>query len=323
MEKNSIVIYNDDGCFNCEAKIKPNDIFESGNIIVTVGKNIMEIFQFSKNNDNTNDNNNKYILTKKHEININNNLQNDNIPNNNIINNNNLNDNFNNDNEILCITLAATAYIICGHGNGLMSIWKPDPNEYLKYIQSEKLHIGAINKILYAKLSDNKNYLISCSSDKTVKVYSMEDNKIVTEQKFDEEVMDVKLVKDFEKRNTFIVSLKNGVLKGLNESFQIIFDIPSRFKTNITRYVISLSNQSQDNSQSNDSTIKDNTNSNNKGDLLVITEGKILDIFTWIKEGSFKVKHPSHPNNNFRPNNPHYKGKFQNPHFFYGPQFYP
>ena len=43
MEKNSIVIYNDDGCFNCEAKIKPNDIFESGNIIVTVGKNIMEI----------------------------------------------------------------------------------------------------------------------------------------------------------------------------------------------------------------------------------------------------------------------------------------
>ena len=40
-----------------------------------------------------------------------------------------------------------------------MSIWKPDPEVYLKRLQSEKLHNGAINKILHAQLSDNLNYI--------------------------------------------------------------------------------------------------------------------------------------------------------------------
>ena len=48
-----------------------------------------------------------------------------------------------------------------------MSIWKPDPQTFLQRIQGQKLHKGAINKILYTTLSDNKNYLISCSSDNT------------------------------------------------------------------------------------------------------------------------------------------------------------
>ena len=288
MEKNSIVIYNDNGCFNCEATMKPNDIFESGDIIVTVGKNNMEIFQFSKNNDNLN-NNNKFIITKKTEINFNKNFNNDNF--------------INNDNEILCITLAK-GFIICGHSNGLMSIWQPDPNNYLKYLQSEKMHNGAINKILCAQLSDNKNYLISCSSDKTIKVYSMEDNKAVLEQKFEEEVMDIKFVKDFEQNNTFIISLKNGVLKALNEKFEILFDIPSRFKTQTTRYVLSLSNPEKNNPQNALS---------NKGDILVITEGKILDVFVWIK---------ANQQNNHKQNN--HKVKHSNPHFYYpGAPFYP
>ena len=77
------------------------------------------------------------------------------------------------------------------------------------------MHNGAINKILCAQLSDNKNYLISCSSDKTIKVYSMEDNKVVFEQKFEEEVMDIKFVKDFEQNNTFII--RNNII--LNNSY--------------------------------------------------------------------------------------------------------
>jgi hypothetical protein len=60
---------------------------ESGNIIVTFGKNYIEIFNFSQINDNIN---NKIInqLEKKFEISINNNNNFNNNINNNINNNN-------------------------------------------------------------------------------------------------------------------------------------------------------------------------------------------------------------------------------------------
>ena len=245
VEKNSIVVYN--GQFTlCDAKIKPNDIFEDGNTIVSVGNNIIEVFAFSKNNDNNSET--KNILEKKKEINIDNN----NFNNDNFINNNN------NDNEINCITLAK-GFIICGHSSGLMSIWKPDPEVYLKRLQSEKLHNGAINKILHAQLSDNLNYLISCSSDRTIKVYCMDNNSVLKTLSFESEVMDIKLVKDFDKKSIFIVSLKDGKLKGLNETFDILFEIPSRFKTNKTRYVLPIQNPNQENNN-----IPQNNNKNTK-----------------------------------------------------------
>ena len=302
-----MVIYNDQGYCSCDAKNKPNDIFESGNIIVTVGKNIMEVFEFSKNNDNNN-NNNKNKLIKKYEINIDNN--------NNITNNNFINNNINSDNEIMCITLAQ-GFVVCGHASGLMSVWKPVSEVYLQRMQGEKLHNGAINKILHTQLSDNKNYLISCSSDKTIKVYCMEANQVEKEKSFENEVMDIKRVKDFDNKTVFIVSLKNGILKGLNESFDDLFIIPSRFKTNTIRYVIPLKNEEQNN----DNKINPNNANNNKGDLLLITEGKMIDVFTWIKEGSFVLKHTKQNLNPFKGNNNHPHGP-HNP-FFPGPQFYP
>ena len=308
IEKNSIVIYNDQGYCSCETKNNPNDIFESGNIIVTVGRNIMEVFEFSQNNNDNDNNNNKLI--KKYEINIDNN---NNFNNDNFINNNN-----NSDNEIMCITLAQN-FVVCGHASGLMSIWQPVPETYLKRLQGEKMHNGSINKILHTQLSDNKNYLISCSSDKTIKVYCMEDNKVVKENNFEDEVMDIKRVKDFDNKIVFIVSLKNGILKGLDELFNELFIIPSRFKTSTTRYVISLKNEEQNNN--NNTMNHNNSNNNKKGDLLLITEGKMIDVFTWIKEGMFAVKHA-------KPNQHPYKGNNPFPHsqhnpYFLGPQFYP
>jgi WD40 repeat protein len=163
-----------------------------------------------------------------------------------------------------------------------MSIWKPDPQAFLQRIQGQKLHKGAINKILYTILSDNKNYLISCSSDKTVIVYSIDENKVMKTQKFGDEVMDVKLVKDFNKKRVFIISLKDGKLIAVNEAFNELFEIPSRFKTSITRHVIPLKNPNE---------------SDTRGDLLAITEGKIIDVFTWIKEGSIHLKGHPNPNN--------------------------
>ena len=289
----------------CDASIKPNDIFENGNIIITVGKKSMEVFEFSQINNNNN-------LIKKTEINIDNKNNNNNIINNNLNNN----DNTNSDNEINSITLAK-GFIVCGHASGLMSIWKPQPEVYLKFLQSQKLHNGPINSILCAQLSNNKNYLFSCSSDKTIKIYSMEDNKEEKTVNFEDEVMDIKLVKDFEKKTIFIVSLKNGKLKGYNENFDFLFDIPSRFNTNKTRYVLGIGNLNQEDN-------KGNTNNNFKGDLLLITEGKIIDVFIWIKEGSFKVNHNYNTNNiNKHGFLPFKGGQYFQPHFYQGNQYFP
>ena len=89
--KNYLVIYNNQGYYTCDIKEKPNDIFESGNIIVTVEKNIVEVFEFSQDNNNN-------ILIKKSEINIDNSNSdnNNNNINNNINNNNFFNNNMNN-----------------------------------------------------------------------------------------------------------------------------------------------------------------------------------------------------------------------------------
>ena len=265
-----IALFNNQGSCLIEAKNKPNDIFENSNIILAVEKNFIEVFEFSQIRDNDKIINN---LIKKTEINITNNINFYNPFNNNDINNS--------DNEILCIIYAA-GFFICGHNSGLMSIWKPDPQTFLQRIQGQKLHKGAINKILYTTLSDNKNYLISCSSDKTVIVYSIDENKVMKTQKFGDEVMDVKLVKDFNKKRVFIISLKDGKLIAVNEAFNELFEIPSRFKTSITRHVIPLKNPNE---------------SDTRGDLLAITEGKIIDVFTWIKEGSIHLKGHPNPNN--------------------------
>ena len=297
-EKNYIVIYNNEGYCMCETKNKPNDIFENSNTIITVEKDVIEVFEFSQIKDNDKIINN---LVKKSEINLdNNNNNNNNNFNINNINSINNNDNNNSDNEILCIVYSQPGFFVCGHASGLMSLWKPDSQVYLQKAQAQKLHDGAINKILYTKLSDNNNYLISCSSDKTVKVFSIEGNKVVKAQPFEDEVMDVKLVNDFNKNIVFIISLKNGKLFAMNEEFNPIFEIPSRFKTTITRHVIPLKNPLE---------------SETRGDLLAITELGKIDVFAWIKEGSINLN--PHKNNNTPYNGPHngpYNTPYNGPH---------
>ena len=101
----------------------PNDIFESGNVILSFGKTLIEIFSFEQaqnnnnniniNNNQNNNNNNK--IEKKYEIPLNNN---NNPNNNNEINNDN--------NEILCVYLYQNN-VICGHRSGVISIWTPTP----------------------------------------------------------------------------------------------------------------------------------------------------------------------------------------------------
>ncbi len=276
-----LAIRNDKGAFLCEAGTKPNDIFENGNIIITVGKGLIEVFQYDP--DFTE--NDKAII-KKASIPLNNdNSNNDN--NNNMFNNNNNNNN-NDVNEIMCISFGEVCggLLFCGHKSGDLSIWKPGGNQFMEKLQMKKIHKGAINKISSTKLGE-ENFLFTCSSDKTFQAYSIDKDKPIYSKEFQEEVKDFQIVQDFAGNSLFIVSLQNGVLKVLNGSFEETFEIPSRFKTTTTRYVLPFPNPNK---------------AENKGDLLLITEGNRIDIFTWIKEGSFVLKHagpqgvhPMHP----------------------------
>lgn len=258
-----IAVYNDKGCITCFADIKPNDLFENCNTIVSVGKGAIEIFNFSENN-----NNNTIFLNKKAKIDLNNN---DNSFNNNLFTNNNITfSNGNSIDEILCIEYF-DGNLFCGHSSGHISKWNPSgDNPFLCRTTCETMHKGAINKILSCEINNNK-FLFTCSSDKSIKIYSKNENKIIAEKIFDEEVKDIKTIKDFSQNLNFIVSLKNGVLKVLNNSFNEIIEIPSRFKTNYTRYVLPTNNQNKKNSE---------------GDYLLISEGNKIDVFVWIKEGT-------------------------------------
>ena len=95
----------------------------------------------------------------------------------------------------------------------------------------------------------------------------------------------------------FIISLLNGELCLLNTEIDEIFKIPSRFKTNTIRQVLSL-----DNPEKNDK----------KGNFLLISEGNKIEIFTWIKEGSFEFH--LHKKDNFH-GNQNYGGQFIPPNF--------
>ena len=274
------MIFNDYGYCFCEAKETPNDIFESDNVIITFGKSLIEIFYYSQNNNNNqtnnDNNNNNNNLVKKYEIPINN-------------NNNNNNNNDDNKNEILCYQLYKN-FIICGHRSGIISTWKPTNEMKLENSGKTQVTQCAINKILSTKLSDNKDYLYLACADGTIKVYSLDSNSIAaTSQKFEQEIDDIKMVNDFDKKKNIIISLKNGEIKVMDLELQFLFDIPSRFYTKKIRQIISLQKPQ-------------NNNDNTKGDLLLITEGNNLDIFTWIKKGSFKV---INPHNNNPHNNPH------------------
>ena len=281
---------------------------QSGNVIVSFGQNFIEFFEFSQINNNNN-------LAKKHEISINNNNNNNNNINNdtniNIINNNQ-----ENKDEILCIELY-NQIIICGHKSGILSFWKPTNGVYLQNNGTKNISDKAINKILLTKLSDNKDYLVICCSDKTIKIFSFENDDInlIKSFDYDDEVMDIKIANDYDNQILFIISFKNGLLKVLNNNFVFLFDIPSRFKETKPRKVIAMRNQLS-------------PQNNSKGDYILITEGKFIDMYTLIKPANHKQEihgknnnmnnnQNMHPHQYFNPHGPH---SF-NPHFQRGGKY--
>jgi len=226
--------------FSCDTHNRPHDFYFSDDIIISVGRNSIELFKFNISQ-----------LSKISEI--------------------KLDDNNNNDDKynILCIE-RANDKLICGHASGHISIWQPiNEYPYLKNTSVSRIHLGPINKIIYEKNSDNLNTIISCSSDKTVKVHSIEDIICLKILQFKDEVLDIKKALDSNKQVNYLISLKNGIIKVYNALFKKVFGIPCQL--NKYRFVINIYNNNDNNS------------------YILISEGNKVKIYKWKNEENNKL----------------------------------
>ena len=162
-------------------------------------------------------------------------------------------------------------FLFFGHNNGYISAWNTQTKEpYLNLIKKFRLHYDSITKILCDTKDKDRIILITCSLDKTLKVHSLEhgDRICTCVIDFEKEIVDFKSVFNL-KKNYYIVSLKDGELLVYDSKFKKQFEIPSRLKSKSPRFVLSMKNEEDDET---------------KGDFLLITEGKAIHKYYWVKK---------------------------------------
>jgi WD40 repeat protein len=135
--------------------------------------------------------------------------------------------------EVDCISFSSVKNLfMCGHKSGSISAWMPDQQTILKNVGTSKFHDGAINKIFFKNTLISgamQQFVITCSSDSTLKVFKSDSFENVATKNFDSGVLDIFQSNDYENTEQFLVNLENGDLVGLNLGFEIIFKIPSQF----------------------------------------------------------------------------------------------
>ena len=163
----------------CYITNKPINIIEINNIIIVIENDWIELFYFQKD---------KLNIIKVSDLNT-----------------NKIKDfQIKKPGQITSIDCGGE-FIFCGHQNGIISVWSFDnESNNLINIKNFRLHYNSINKILCDTIENNKIKLITCSSDKTLKVHNFENfgDRICTDViHFDAEVIDVRSVKNYEKKN--------------------------------------------------------------------------------------------------------------------------
>ncbi len=133
--------------------------------------------------------------------------------------------------EVMSIAFSAMKSILmCGHKSGVISAWSPDPMTTLKSVGYSKFHDGAINKIFFKNQqvgNATEQFVMTCSSDGTLKVFKSDTFENIASKNFDSGVLDLFQSIDYEKNQYFIVSLENGDIIGLNLVFEVTFKVPS------------------------------------------------------------------------------------------------
>ena len=193
-----------------------------------------------------------------------------------------------NNDEISSIILVQQLFL-CGHQNGVLSIWKPGQNPFLQCDKSTKAHDDTITKIYLKVVNEFTHFVITCSKDKFIKVFNLENNlSIVFVKQFKSIVSDINNVADFEGKDCFIITLSDGNILCTNDNFEELYEIRSRFN-----YIGPRNSLSAVNPYKNETL----------GNFLLLSDSYNLDVYMWIKEGSFA---PQKKQNNHPHHHPHY-----------------
>ena len=242
--------------FSYKINYEPYDMIEDSNYIIISGVNIIYILYFHQNN------NGQIILVSEIKIKKDK-------------NNSNNNEMY----KALCIE-ETDQNIICGHSLGYVSRWvRIQDYPYLEKKEISRIHFSSINKILYDINSDNLKVIISCSSDKTLKVHSLDDFICIKILNFNEEVIDVKKVINHKNQTNYFVNLKKGNLMLYDSKFgNMLLDIYNNSKIN--RNVLCLTKNINNNNNNN---INAGNNNNNKKKIYVlITSENKINVYEWI-----------------------------------------
>lgn len=242
--------------FSYKINYEPYDMIEDSNYIIISGDNIIYILYFHQNN------NGQIILVSEIKIKKDK-------------NNSNNNEMY----KALCIE-ETDQNIICGHSLGYVSRWvRIQDYPYLEKKEKSRIHFSSINKILYDINSDNLKVIISCSSDMTLKVHSLDDFICIKILNFNEEVIDVKKVINHKNQTNYFVNLKKGNLMLYDSKFDnMLLDIYNNSKIN--RNVLCLTKNINNNNNNN---INAGNNNNNKKKIYVlITSENKINVYEWI-----------------------------------------
>lgn len=76
--------------------------------------------------------------------------------------------------------------------------------------------------------SQMKQFVITCSSDTTLKVFNADDNfSLVASKNYEAPVNDIFQTKDYENNDAFVLSLGNGNIIGVDMGLNTLFTVPS------------------------------------------------------------------------------------------------
>lgn len=203
-------------------------------------------------------------------------------------------------NDSICSILLFQRNFICGHESGILSLWQPGANPFLTLNGATKIHNGPINKLYLKKYTGtnangeavNANYILTCSLDGSIKIYDGDKGfSLIKELPIAAPVYDLVVAKDINEKDRFLVTVNNGTIQVKDENFEPLFMIPSRHGySGINKRCLVFENPERN---------------QNKGNILICTDGFFIDINYWINEANVQRPNNSHPQQPHHQHHPH------------------
>ena len=171
---------------------------------------------------------------------------------------------------------------ICGLKNGVIGILIPNKvgSEIFKKRYEVKHHEDEISKILMYELDPQTHFFITASLDKKIKLFNYEKQfSLIYSKDLGESINNLFFCKDYYNKLLIMASLCTGIIKVLDDKFNVIFNIKGPDNINCARYGINIY------IDFNDSYIDNEDESEkSKGNYLILNYGKGIEINKWIKE---------------------------------------